>query len=208
MTIVQILSKGQRKRKNISLIHKLEAASGTEMPFAASIVCKRKVSFRVYFGCIVANCRKKESLLLHLHSKLYNMNETKNVSKRTRNPIFFRKDGGWKSVSTDCIVCMEACAYKCIFYMDDGTVKEVEMPLGTALAKAQEQATTFLRVHRSYAVNIEHIDMVHNDSVIMQNGKRIPIGREYRDSIPRNLVLIDKRDRSALGEGEDINNID
>ena len=26
------------------------------------------------------------------------MNETKNVSKRTRNPIFFRKDGGWKSV--------------------------------------------------------------------------------------------------------------
>ena len=51
------------------------------------------------------------------------MNETKNVSKRTRNPIFFRKDGGWKSVSTDCIVCMEACAYKCIFYMDDGTVK-------------------------------------------------------------------------------------
>ena len=88
------------------------------------------------------------------------MNETKNVSRRTRNPIFFRKDGGWKSVSTDCIVCMEACAYKCIFYMDDGTVKEVEMPLGTALAKAQEQATTFLRVHRSYAVNIEHIDMV------------------------------------------------
>ena len=54
------------------------------------------------------------------------MNETKNVSRRTRNPIFFRKDGGWKSVSTDCIVCMEACAYKCIFYMDDGTVKEVE----------------------------------------------------------------------------------
>lgn len=136
------------------------------------------------------------------------MNETKNVSRRTRNPIFFRKDGGWKSVSTDCIVCMEACAYKCIFYMDDGTVKEVEMPLGTALAKTQEQATTFLRVHRSYAVNIKHIDMVYNDSVIMQNGKRIPIGREYRDSVPRNLVLIDKRDRSVSEEGEDINNID
>lgn len=136
------------------------------------------------------------------------MNETKNVSKRTKIPIFFRKDGGWKSVSTDSIVCMEACAYKCIFYMDDGTVKEVEMPLGTALAKTQKPATTFLRVHRSYAVNIEHIDMVYSNSVIMQNKKRIPIGREYRDSIPRNLVLIDKRDRSALGEGKNINNID
>ena len=82
------------------------------------------------------------------------------------------------------------------------------MPLVTALAKTQEQATTFLRVHRSYAVNIEHIDMVYNDSVIMQNKKRIPIGREYRDSVPRNLVLIDKRDRSVSEEGEDINNID
>ena len=30
------------------------------------------MSFRVYFGCIVANCRKKESLLLHLHSKSLN----------------------------------------------------------------------------------------------------------------------------------------
>ncbi len=128
------------------------------------------------------------------------MNETKNVSRRTRNPIFFRKDGGWKSVSTDCIVCMEACAYKCIFYMDDGTVKEVEMPLGTALAKTQEQTTTLLRVHRSYAVNIEHIDMVYNDSIIMQNKKRIPIGRDYHDSIPMNLVLIDKRDRSVSGD--------
>ena len=131
-----------------------------------------------------------------------------NVSKRTRNPIFFRMGGGWKSVSINSIVYMEASASKCIFFMDDGTVKEVEMPLCTALAKTQEQATTFLRVHRSYAVNIEHIDMVYNDSVIMQNKKRIPIGREYRDSVPRNLVLIDKRDRSVSEEGEDINNID
>ena len=83
-----------------------------------------------------------------------------NVSKRTRNPIFFRMGGGWKSVSINSIVYMEASASKCIFFMDDGTVKEVEMPLGTALAKTQEQTTTLLRVHRSYAVNIEHIDML------------------------------------------------
>lgn len=131
------------------------------------------------------------------------MNETKNVSKRTRNPIFFRMGGGWKSVSTDSIMYMEASACKCRFFMDDGTVKEVEMPLCTALAKTQEQATTLLRVHRSYAVNIEHNDMVYNDSIIMQNKKRIPIGRDYHDSVPRNLVLIDKRDRSVSGDIDD-----
>ena len=136
------------------------------------------------------------------------MNEKKNISKRTRNPIFFRKDGGWKSVSTDSIVCMEACAYKCRFYMDDGTVKEAEMPLGTALAKTQEQATAFQRIHRSYAVNIEHIDMIYNNCVIMQNGKQVPIGRDYREVIPKHMVLIDKRDRSAFGDKGDINNVE
>ena len=30
-----------------------------------------------------------------------------------------------------------------------------------------------LRVHRSYAVNIEHIDMVYNDSIIMQYIKQM-----------------------------------
>ena len=95
------------------------------------------------------------------------------VSKRTRNPIFFRMGGGWKSVSTDSIMYMEASACKCRFFMDDGTVKEVEMPLCTALAKTQKQTTTLLRVHRSYAVNIEHIDMEYNDSIIMQKIKQM-----------------------------------
>ena len=36
-----------------------------------------------------------------------------NKSMRSPKPVFFRKDGGWKSVSTDAIVCMEANASKC-----------------------------------------------------------------------------------------------
>lgn len=118
-----------------------------------------------------------------------------NASKRTINPIFFRKDGGWKSISTDCIMYIEACSYKCKFYMDDQTIKEIEMPMGTALDKTKMQGKSILRIHRSFAVNIEHIDMCYNDCVIMQNGKRIPIGREYRNAVSMALVIIDKRDR-------------
>ena len=82
------------------------------------------------------------------------------------------------------------------------------MPLGTALAKTQEQATTFLRIHRSYAVNIEYIDLIYNNCVIMQNGKQVPIGRDYREVIPKHMVLIDKRDRSAFGDKGDLNNVE
>lgn len=83
------------------------------------------------------------------------MNETKNVSKRTRNPIFFRKDGGWKSVSTDCIVCMEACAYKCIFYMDDGTLKEVDyQSIPYVLRYFRDALTIYHFLHKSNMAKI------------------------------------------------------
>lgn len=48
---------------------------------------------------------------------------------RTPNPIFVRHAGGLKSISTDSIVYMEANACKSFFYLNDGSVVQVEMPL-------------------------------------------------------------------------------
>ena len=113
---------------------------------------------------------------------------------RTPNPIFVRHAGGLKSISTDSIVYMEANACKSFFYLNDGSVVQVEMPLNMALRKMSKIAKTILRIHRSYAVNIEYINMYYNDCFIMHTGKSIPIGREYRKIARANLVSIDKRD--------------
>ncbi len=40
----------------------------------------------------------------------------------------------------------------------------------------------FFRVHRSFAVNIHHVDTISADSVFV-NGREIPIGKSYRDEL-------------------------
>ena len=83
------------------------------------------------------------------------MNETKNVSKRTRNPIFFRMGGGWKSVSTDSIMYMEASACKCRFFMDDGTVKEVDyQSIPYVLRYFRDALTIYHFLHKSNMAKI------------------------------------------------------
>ena len=46
----------------------------------------------------------------------------------------------------------------------------------------------FFRVHRSFAVNINHIETIHSDSIIV-NGREIPVGKIYRDELLRLLRI-------------------
>ena len=61
----------------------------------------------------------------------------------------------------------------CRVYMSDKTRYHLTCPMKD-IDDTLDPAR-FMKIHRSYAVNIKHIDMVYNDSVIMQNKKRIPI---------------------------------
>lgn len=118
---------------------------------------------------------------------------TNNSSKRIQDPIFFRKSGGWKSVSVHSIENIEAKAYKCELYFDNSTSIEIDMPMGEVLRKIKSES--FIKVHRSFVINIEYVNMYYNNVFCMVSGKEIPIGRQYRDDVRKTLILIDKRDR-------------
>ncbi|MGN0233877.1 MAG: LytTR family transcriptional regulator DNA-binding domain-containing protein [Bacteroidaceae bacterium] len=81
-----------------------------------------------------------------------------------RIPFFVRHAAGLKSISTDSIVYMEANACRRNFYLNDGSVVQVEMPLNMALSKITK---TILRIHRSYAVNIEYFSFNPNRSLAL-----------------------------------------
>ena len=55
--------------------------------------------------------------------------------------------------------------------------------------------TKFKRVHRSYIVNTKRIEMIEDNSIILQEKsgtKVIPIGKSYRDSVMDDLNLISR----------------
>ena len=47
---------------------------------------------------------------------------------------------------------------------------------------------TFFRIHRSYAVNTEHIQSVHAEYVTINN-QMLPVGKSYRDLLFKKLKL-------------------
>jgi len=69
--------------------------------------------------------------------------------------------------------------------------KDTEYLLSIALAKLAEQMTspTFMRVHRSYLINLAHIDEVAEGHVAIA-GRAIPIGKTYREAFSGQVKLI------------------
>jgi len=63
--------------------------------------------------------------------------------------------------------------------------------LNTSLKQVEEKfpSSKFIRVHRSYIVNIDHIDAIEEDNLVM-NAVKIPIGKTYRDKLMARLSFL------------------
>lgn len=63
--------------------------------------------------------------------------------------------------------------------------------LNTSLKAVEEKfpATCFLRVHRSYIVNLDKIEAIEEDNLVI-TGQRIPIGKTYREKLMSRLSFL------------------
>ncbi len=74
------------------------------------------------------------------------------------------------------IVCLESDDKVVTVYTDDS-------PLawrGTMDDLLQRMPGGFIRVHQSYAVNLERVFRLRNGKMLMDNGKEIAVSRSYR----------------------------
>jgi len=116
------------------------------------------------------------------------------TKKKYQRSAFVPVGGVMKRIDVDAIVFIEAQSYKCVFNMDNGTKYEVSMPMREAIEDMDEEQ--IVRIHRSFSVNIDQIDMYYGGMVKMYGGKEIPIGREYKDDFKEVLILLKSRNRS------------
>lgn len=108
------------------------------------------------------------------------MNKALLVLKQGRQPsvVIHQKNMQIKILAKD-ILYIESILRKVYVKMLDGmeytcyeTMNEMEQTLDSKM---------FVRVHRSYIVSMYYIDMVTAEAVILNNGKRITIGRKYKE---------------------------
>ena len=115
--------------------------------------------------------------------KIYESRKRKQLTKKT---LFVKANGKWNKVLIDDILYLQAMGdYVRIFtvnekYMVNKTMKTLMESL---------VADKFFRVHRSYIVNIDHIENIEHNSILI-GSHVIPISERYKTNFMKQLNLL------------------
>jgi DNA-binding LytR/AlgR family response regulator len=104
-------------------------------------------------------------------------------------PFFFRQDGLLKKIDLDDIIYLEAAKnYLKIFTA--GKMYIARVSLDSAMDLLPENK--FLRVHRSFAVATDHIDVVARDAVRLTTIRvEVPVSRMYYVALTKQVIILD-----------------
>lgn len=118
-----------------------------------------------------------------------------NLSSETKfeDYVFVRKGYGYKKVKALDLVCLEAQQNYCNLFMVDGSKLTVTMPMNEVCEYFDPKL--FKRIHRSFVVNLEHVDSYEGNMLVLDNGREITIGRNYREQIAKEFICIGSRKR-------------
>ena len=102
-----------------------------------------------------------------------------------QNSLFLKKDSKYKKVELSDITYLEADnSYTTVFTNEDKYIYSV------VLKKIEERLprNTFIRVHRSYIVNINAVDGFERNVLYIKD-KRIPVSRQHREEVFELLIV-------------------
>ena len=109
-----------------------------------------------------------------------------------RNEIFIKNNSSLIRLKYDDIIWIEALENYVVVntYHDKYTIHFTMKAISEKMP-----STKFVRVHRSYIVNLNKIEMLEDNSVVVDTEtgqKNIPIGKSYKDNLMRDINLMTK----------------
>ena len=126
---------------------------------------------------------------------MVNNNERSSSSQDYPEVVFLTSCGqGSKRIIIKDIAYIEAMKDNCMVYMSDQPryhltcpMKDIEDTLNPA---------TFMKVHRSFIVNLTLIDFYFYGYVIMTTGVKVAVGDMFRNALKKRLCFWGQRQRS------------
>lgn len=98
--------------------------------------------------------------------------------KKEDKVIFVQENGEMMKVLTKNIFYVEVFSHSCIIHTTEGVI-ETKMAISDL---EKELCDSFIRVHRSYLVNLERIKKIAKAEIYMENGNIVPLSRrKYKD---------------------------
>lgn len=126
-----------------------------------------------------------EICLYNFTSASHNMQELEKNSYIIKDRLFIKQSSSFVKVKIDDITHIES----------DKVYINVFTTSGKFLVRSTIQnyldliaSNSFVRVHRSFAINVTHLDTINNDTVVV-NKQKVPIGKTYRDELLNTLRI-------------------
>lgn len=117
-----------------------------------------------------------------LRSRLDMLRAASSEAPAASDFVFFKADYKIIKVEVSDIVYVEGMSEYLKIYLDGESMpKVVLMSFSKLLEKLP--ASRFVRIHRSYVVNLAKVNEVSSGMVLMSTGKSLPIGDSYRPAL-------------------------
>lgn len=128
--------------------------------------------------------------------KLFHVLDRLQNSVRTEKKLLFKTDEAALSIPAAKIWYFEACAHQCMLYTADEKY-EIKQSI-TALEKYLTEngnmgTSSFVRCHRSYIVNLQHISTIVKNELILDNGIRLPVSRHTCKAVNEAFIKLHTR---------------
>lgn len=96
--------------------------------------------------------------------------------------VFFKSDYKIIKIRTADILYIEGMSeYLKIYLQDEQMPRVILMSFAKLLEKLPQDL--FIRIHRSYVINLSKVEEVSGGMVLLENGKSLPIGESYRAAL-------------------------
>lgn len=112
------------------------------------------------------------------------------MRKKQEEKILFRAEEGPLSLPASKIWYIEAMAHQCILYTED-TSHVLCSSIGEMVRQLCGRRE-FVRCHRSYLVNVQHISAIVKPELVLDDGRRIPVSRSAEKEVGRVFIELYK----------------
>ena len=114
-----------------------------------------------------------------MHNKMVNENAI------IKDAIFIKNGNHFNKINFADIIYLEADH---VYVNVVTTNKKIVVRSSLQLYSTHFDSTNFFKIHRSYIINLMHIDTINTETITI-NGKMLPLGRNYRDALLKRLKL-------------------
>lgn len=124
-----------------------------------------------------------EIALSNYSEKLDSLSNKENFNKST---LFIKENGMFIKIKFDEILYIKSDHVYIEIFLNTDKKHVIRTSLNDIISKLSDN---FIRIHRGYIINYDHIDQIHNNKLFIC-GEEFPIGRKYKDEILQKINMI------------------